>query len=166
MYIKKQKLIKVINEALSQFEFHEQQEDSGREDYWSFKLDVIGKTPLHRLLSDYIYASDLSHNYAYTITVEALEGILEAVECNQNKEINTDDDTLNDDLRQYANNTAPIYNADIMDFVSENPYKVDDAIAEFGKADTLIQDGQEAYALALEHSMRELLEKLVDFALE
>lgn len=151
------KLLEVVAEAKNCMEYHN---ETDKPEYYSFKLGAItDKNPVYRTLSDIVYNADVSTNFAYQMVAEAIEA-LEYIISNEDETIDTDD--LSDQITEQADSNTPIYNSEIMRFVEENPYSVDEAIKEIGKAESLIQDGQMAYYLEWEKIAYEVLRALTE----
>lgn len=156
MEVNKQKLLEIIKEANNCMEYHP---ETDKPEYYSFKMEAItDKNPVYRVLSDIVYNADVSTNFAYQMVSEAIDA-LEYIISNENDTIDTDN--LSDQIAEQADSNTPIYNSEIMEFVGDNPYSVDEAIKEMGKAESLIQDGQAAYYLAWERIAYEVLSALV-----
>lgn len=135
--------------ALDLFERQEPRPESERrygerdKPWFSFTMQALNKkSDLQQALSNLLCGSELDNEYAYQIMVEVLEAIAEIVP-NDKEEFTSDmfDDVMSD----YADSNTPIYNNEILNFVRSNPYMVDDAIATYGKGESLINDGQMAY---------------------
>jgi hypothetical protein len=145
MEVNKEKLLEIIKEADNCMEYHP---ETDKPEYYSFKLDAItDEKPVYRALSDIVYNADVSTNFAYQMVAEVIDA-LEYIISNEDETIDTDN--LSDQIAEQADSNTPIYNSEIMEFVSENPCSVDDAINEMGKSDSLIGDGQMAYYLEWE----------------
>lgn len=156
MEVNKQKLLKIIEEANNCMEYHP---ETDKPSYYSFKMEAItDKNPVYRTLSDIVYNADVSTNFAYQMVSEAIDALDYIISSEDSKTIDTDD--LSQQIAEQADSNTPIYNSEIMEFVSDNPYSVDEAIEEMGKADSLIQDGQTAYTLEWEKIAYEVLRAL------
>lgn len=157
MEVNKQKLLEIIKEANNCMEYHPETDKPG---YYSFKLDAItDEKPVYRALSDIVYDADVSTNFAYQMVSEAIDA-LEYIISNEDETVDTDN--LSDQIAEQADSNTPIYSSEIMEFVSDNPYSVDAAIKEMGKADSLIKDGQTAYYLEWVKIAYEVLNALVE----
>ena len=156
MEVNKEKLLEIIKEADNCMEFHP---ETDKPEYYSFKLDAItDKNPVYRALSDIVHNADVSTKFAYQMVAEAIDA-LEYIINNEDETVDTD--SLSDQIMEQADSNTPLYNSEIMEFVSENPYSIDDARNEVGEADSLIRDGQMAYYLEWEKIAYEVLDALV-----
>lgn len=157
----KKKLRKVIEEAKSVIEWHDEEGDKAG--YYSFTIEAISsKNPVYEMLSDYLYnRDDISTKYGYTMLGDALSDIDEMIE-NVEDDFNVDD--LDDEISERADSNTPVYNSEILDFISENPYAVDDAINEIGKGESIINDGMGAYYLKYNGFLRDILRLLVEYS--
>lgn len=157
----KKKLQKVIKEAKSVIEWHDEEGD--KDGYYSFTMDAISsENPVYEMLSDYLYnRDDISTKYGYTMLGDALSDIDEMIE-NVEDGFNVDD--LDDEISVLADGNTPVYNSEILDFISENPYAVDDAINEIGKGESIINDGMTAYYLKYSGFLRDILGLLVEYS--
>ena len=144
---------KLIDEAIAMFEPRSNGEGV------CFTMEAIkDESELYRKLSDLIYNSDLNRDTAYTFVNEALEVLSEVLTNAKNE------DDLQDAISEQVDSFTPIYNSDVMDFVRDNPFLVDEAISELGKADSLIEDGQGAYFITLErmiYSVADIINDLI-----
>lgn len=157
MEVNKQKLLELIKEASNNMEYHN---ETDKPEYYSFKLEAIREdNPVYRALSDIVYDADVSTNFAYQMVAETIEA-LEYIISNEDGET-IDTHELGDQISEQADSNTPIYNFKIMEFVSDNPYNVDEAIEEMGKAESIIQDGQTAYYLEWQKIANEVLTSLV-----
>lgn len=157
MEVNKEKLLEIIKEADNCMEYHP---ETNSPEYYSFKLDAItDKNPVYRALSDIVHNADVSTKFAYQMVSEAIDA-LEYIISNEDETVDTDN--LREQIAEHADSNTPIYNSEIMEFVSDNPYSVDAAIEEMGKAESLIQDGQMAYYLEWEKIAYEVLNALVE----
>lgn len=156
----KEKLLKVLKEADNCMEHHP--EKDGKDSYYSFTMESISnKSDVHEVLSDIVHNADVHTDDAYKMVACGIESLIEIVNY-LDDEITEDD--VQDRIHESADSETPIYNYDIMQFVARNPYAVDDAIKEFGKRDSLIEDGQSAYYLAYSNIMHQLLSELGELA--
>ena len=147
----KEQAQKLIDEGIAMFEPRPNGEGV------CFTMEAIkDESNLYRKLSDLIYNSDLNHDTAYTFVNEALEVLREVLANAENE------NDLQDAISEQVDSYTPIYNNDVMDFVKDNPYLVDEAIAEMGKRDSLIEDGQSAYYLGLERMVNEVAEIIIE----
>lgn len=147
----KEQAQKLIDEGIAMFEPRPNGEGV------CFTMEAIkDESNLYRELSDLIYNSDLNHDTAYTFVSEALEVLREVLANAENE------NDLQDAISEQVDNYTPIYNSDVMDFVKDNYSLVDEAIAEMGKRDSLIEDGQSAYYIGLERMVNEVAEIIIE----
>jgi len=158
--INKNRLLETIKEAKDQIEWHK--EEDNKAGYYSFKLDKIGNTPMHRILSDYIYATDLDHNTNYSMLGEGLEVLDEVISSIDREYFNRDDDEIVEGISSQADSGTPIYNNEVMEFVSNNYSTVDEYTKEFGHGESIINDGMGAYYITYENFINGLLDILID----
>ena len=157
----KKKLLKVIEEAKNVIEWHD--EDGDEAGYYSFTMEAISsKNPIYEMLSDYIYnKNDISTKFKYTMLGDALSDIDEMID-GVDDNFNVDD--LDDEISSRADSNTPVYNSEILDFISDNPYAVDEAINEMGKGESIINDGMTAYYLKYSEFLRDILGLLVEYS--
>lgn len=157
----KKKLLKVIEEAKNVIEWHD--EDGDKAGYYSFTMEAISsKNPIYEILSDYLYnKDDISTKYGYEMLGQAISDIDEMID-GVDDNFNVDD--LDDEISSRADSQTPIYNSEILDFISSNPYAVDEAINELGKGESIINDGMSAYYLKYSEFLRDILGLLVEYS--
>lgn len=148
-------VLKHVNKALDVLEYQQPRPEDVRtiherqEPWVSFKSGtILTGNPYQEVLSQIIYQETNIHNDdCYMMIASTLEAWSEIIPDNSEDFYA---DGFSADISSHADSNIPIYNHEIMQFISRNPYLVDDAIAEMGKSDSLISDGQTAYSIAWE----------------
>ena len=154
--MKKSKLLKVIRNAKNCLEYHPESKY-----LYSFSMKAIKeKSPEYQVLSDIRFTSKLYLNTAYEMIADGLAAIEEIITYIDDSEI-TEKDVDSLELMEVADSLTPVYNNEVADFISENYHLVDEYINEFGKGESLINDGMGAYCVEQERMMRKLLDELV-----
>lgn len=145
--IKNKKALNLIKDGLAMFEPRSNGEGV------CFTMEAIqGESKLYRSFSDLIATSEYSTDTIYSFVNQALNILSEVLIYAKTE------DELQEAISEQVDSYTPIYNSQIMDFIKDNYYQVDEAIAEMGKRDSLIEDGQTAYYMGLERTVNEVIE--------
>lgn len=121
-------------------------------------------TEAYQTMSDFLYETDItSTDTRYTMAVEALESIISYASYANDEDVPED---MPDALRETLDGHTPIYNSDIMQFITENPNEVDEVADEFGiesmYSSGIVRAGMTAYAVTLERLADRLYTRILN----
>lgn len=132
-------------------------DDKGEFMRWAFSLDALSDKS-HEPLSDFIYGLNIEHDTAYAMTVSALEAISSALDnMEENDEVSEE---MPHAVLEYVESDTPIYNSEIMEFITKNYADLDELAEEYGTEtlynNGIVQAGQMLYNRMLERVAFEL----------
>lgn len=147
----KKQLIEKLNKFDNSMEY--QESENKPNGWYSFKMDVIGKTEEYEVMSDALRNSDLAHSdWSYTFLSDAITVLLDLAEglddnlkdedlINEFKDVM--DDSFYEQLPEY------VYTWEHTSLIEDASWLVDDVISEWGVRNDVLPSafryGQERY---------------------
>lgn len=122
---------------------------------------ISSKSPLYDLLSDIVYHNDyVDSDTAYTWLQDSLYLLQDVISDDMSE------DDIQDAVSEAVDAYIPIYNVDILNFLTNNYSFVDEIKQEMGSSNDTIKDTQTAYFIGMERFTMDVYSELVEFIKE